>query len=395
MPKANLYMRKSFVHIYENALITNPKYPVCRINNMNKYDEQIMSMPSIINSNKLESIDTTCNECIKKGTYFFFIFNFENYYHFLYDTLPYLYHYYNIKEADNTCKLLLPENHNFLQFQRDIFNLLHLTQYEIAVNNTKYEKVYMPSSLTHGKLENMESASNYEPSLSAFTIWNKLSYSIKCINNTPKKLYISRRTWIHNNLENIGTNYTSRRKCVNEDELVDLVKKYGYQEVFCENLSMSEKIEYFKNATHVLGLIGGGMANLLFSNKDTITGCIVTPDFLNINNRFIHSMDHTNITYLNITKHIPYEGKYPLYSRIKVIDISHDLYDKIGEIDKYQDNMYIIKMSNNDVAGFSMNSKFNSYKFSEKQIVSIDNGLNSPFECDLNSLRNYLNTYIK
>jgi hypothetical protein len=106
-------------------------------------------------------------------------------------------------------------------------------------------------------------------------------------------------------------------------------------------------------------------------------------------------MDHTNITYLNITKHIPYEGKYPLYSRIKVIDITHDLYDKIGEIDKYQDNIYIIKMSNNDVAGFSMNNEFNVYTFREEQIIVIDNGLNSPFECDLNSLRNYLNTYIK
>ena len=387
-------MRKSFVHIYENALITNPKYPVCRINNTNQYDEKIMSMPSIINNNS-ESIDTTSNECIKKGTYFFFIFNFENYYHFLYDTLPYLYHYYNIKETDNTCKLLLPQNHKFLQFQRDVFNLLHLTQYEIAVNNTKYEIVYMPSSLTHGKLENMESASNYEPSLSAFTIWNKLSYSIKCINNTPRRFYISRRTWIHNNLENIGTNYTTRRKCINEDDLVELVKEYGYEEVFCENLSMSEKIEYFKNATHVLGLIGGGMANLLFSNKDTITGCIVTPDFLNVNNRFIHSMNHTNITYLNITQHISHQGKYPLYSRIKVIDVGHDLYDKIGEIDNYQDNMYIIKMSNNDVAGFSMNNEFNIYTFREEQIIAIDNGLNSPFECDLNGLRNYLNTYIK
>jgi len=395
MLKATL--RKSFLHIYENALITNPKYPVCRIDNMNEYDEQIMSMPSIINNTSYKIDDNTRSESIKKGTYFFFIFNFENYYHFLYDTLPYLYHYYNIKETDNTCKLLLPENHKFLQFQRDVFELLHLTQddIEIAVNNTKYEKLYIPSSLTHGKLENMDSASNYEPSPSAFTIWNKLSYSINCINNTPKKIYISRRTWIHNNLENIGTNYTTRRKCINEDNLVELVKEYGYEEVFCENLSMSEKIEYFKNATHIIGLIGGGMANLLFSNKDTITGCIVTPDFLNVNNRFIHSMNHTNIKYLNITKHTPYEGKYPLYSRIKVIDITHDLYDKIGEIDNYQDNMYIIKMSNNDVAGFSMNNEFNIYTFREEQIIAIDNGLNSPFDCDLNGLRNYLNKYIK
>ena len=32
--------------------------------------------------------------------------------------------------------------------------------------------------------------------------------------------------------------YTKERMCINEDEVVELFKSYGYKEVFCENLSM-------------------------------------------------------------------------------------------------------------------------------------------------------------
>ena len=43
----------------------------------------------------------------------------------------------------------------------------------------------------------------------------------------------------------IGTNYTQRRKLVNEDDLVDKLIKEDYVEVFTERLSTIEKIAYF------------------------------------------------------------------------------------------------------------------------------------------------------
>jgi capsular polysaccharide biosynthesis protein len=383
-------MRQYFCKKLENAILSDPIYPICKINGNNLYDEQIMSMPTIIEQQKREINPSTPE--LKKGTYFFFIFNFENYYHFLYDTLPYLVHYFKLKQENVKCKLLIPENHIFLQFQIDIFNLLNITEkeYEFAKNNMSYEVLYLPSSLTHGKLiSNSLSASIIPPSIEAFNIWNKLLENSQLI-NTPKKIYISRRTWIHNDFKNIGTNYTTRRRCVNEDNMVKLLKEYGYEEVFCENITMNNKISYFNNATHIIGLIGGGMANLLFSNKETKVGCIVTPDFLNINKRFSFSMNHTNIKYLNIASHSPYEGKYPLFSRIKVIDETHIKFDKIGEIESYINGLYVINMSNNDIAGFSFNKEFEKYEFTENQIVAIDSGLNSPFSCDLNDLRKYL-----
>jgi hypothetical protein len=85
--------RLKYLHTYNNVIIQCPTYPNARVSGVNPYNEKIMSMPSII-----DDINTPARS-IKAGvrytgTYFFFIFNFENYYHFLYDTLPYLYHYF-------------------------------------------------------------------------------------------------------------------------------------------------------------------------------------------------------------------------------------------------------------------------------------------------------------
>ena len=44
---------------------------------------------------------------------FFFIYNVENYYHFIYDTLPYLYYYFEVKKSVSNLKLLI-ENHKMV-----------------------------------------------------------------------------------------------------------------------------------------------------------------------------------------------------------------------------------------------------------------------------------------
>ena len=67
----------------------------------------------------------------------------------------------------------------------------------------------------------------------------------------PEKIYISRRTWLHNDTSNIGTNYTERRRGVNEDQVARLFSMHDSTEVFCENLTMSEKIGMFRNAKYI------------------------------------------------------------------------------------------------------------------------------------------------
>ena len=81
---------------------------------------------------------------------------------------------------------------------------------------TLYNTVVVGSSLTHNDL------SNTPPHSGVFDIINRMKGEYR----GPEKIYVSRRTWLHNNLENIGTNYTERRRCVNEDEVAELFKSY-------------------------------------------------------------------------------------------------------------------------------------------------------------------------
>lgn len=368
----------------KNAILENPRYPICRINGKSFYDEQVMSMPTLM-ANTTEQTDSVA-QSEHNGHYFFFLFNLDNYYHFLYDTLPYLVHYFELLKTVPSCKILLSENHNLLPFQREMLTRLGLeSQIVYASNLGCYEYLYVPSSLTHGKSEDGQSCSNEIYSPSAMTVWNKLCKDIPINPSLPKKIYISRRTWIHNDLTNIGTNYTTRRRCMNEEDVVRTVEAHGYTELFCEKMTTDEKIALFQSATHVIGFIGGGMANLLFSNPATRVGCIETPDFLRINERFKFSMAHTDITYLPITKHSSYEGLYSLYTRVKIQN------GRIGEITEWNaEKGYRVNVSNNDVAGFALNGVFEDAWFQPSELEPLDKGLNSPFICDIDGLNQYL-----
>jgi len=228
---------------------------------------------------------------------FYFVYNMANYYHFIYDTLPYLYSYLNEKQIHPELKLLVspPENNSDLYpFVWESLELLGIFKKDVIFLNpeTIYNTVVVGSSLTHNGL------SNSPPHSGVFDLINRMEGD--CLGT--EKIYVSRRTWVHNNLENIGTNYTTRRKCINEDDVVELFKSYGYREVFCENMSMKEKIGLFKYAKYVAGPIGGGMCNVIFSPPTTKVLSINSPLFFEINSRFKYSMIHTELYNFNDTE---------------------------------------------------------------------------------------------
>lgn len=395
--------RLKYIHTYTDVAVATPTYPNARIicsettnANHNPYNETIMSMPSVM-TEEGPSIQLKERTIGKRadGSYFFFIFNFENYYHFLYDTLPYLHHYFELRAKDLSCVLLLPAAHTWLQFQRECFRLLGIQETDIAYaeEGVTYETLYIPSSLTHGTTPIvLSSASNMPPSPEAYNIWNRLSKNSPPT-ASPKKIYISRRTHLLADTTNVGTNYTTRRRCLNEDALVELLKQHGYVEVFCESMSMSEKISMFRSATHVAGFIGGGMANLLFSPPTTKTLCIITPYFLDINTRFKYSMDHTDIHYADCTTLATHAGPYPLYSRVRINHPGTPHHGAIGEIDSWVDDYdkYIVKVPKQRVAGFSLTNVYDHIFYSADFLEPLDKGLNSPFICTIDGLNPFLN----
>jgi capsular polysaccharide biosynthesis protein len=228
---------------------------------------------------------------------FYFVYNVANYYHFIYDTLPYLYHYFNEKKIHPEMKLLMSPAEGKADLYPFVWESLKLLGIEksdvIMLNpNTLYDKVCVGSSLTHNRL------SSCPPHSKVFDIINRMKGEAK----GPERIYVSRRTWMHNNLENIGTNYTERRRCVNEDSVAELFISQGFTEVFCENMTMEEKIAMFRAAKVVAGPIGGGMCNVIFSPSETKVISINSPRFFDVNYRFEFSMSHTDLHHFDYTE---------------------------------------------------------------------------------------------
>ena len=195
-----------------------------------------------------------------------------------------------------------------------------------------YKTVLVGSSLTHNRL------SNTPPHKGVFEVINRMKGTYE----GPSKIYISRRTWLHNNTDNIGTNMTEARRCVNEDEVAELFESYGFEEVFCELLTMKEKIGMFSSAQYIAGPIGGGMVNTIFSPPETQVLSINSPTFFDINTRFEYSMSHTNLNHFNDTEFA-------------------------GDVKEWVEN---------------------------DNALSISGGLNSPWKVDLNKLSNLVGSWM-
>jgi hypothetical protein len=283
----------------------------------------------------------------------FFIYNTDNYFHFLYDALPIL---------QPSMKLLMNPKHNY-PFIEDCLQLCGISSDQILYANghTNYKEVHVFSSPTH------EGLPNEPPHPSIWKVYELMkARAYKILIQTPLKIYVSRRSWIHGDTTNIGTNYTTRRKMMVEDELVKELTKKGYTEVFCELLTMTEKIQYFGNATHIVGAIGGGMCNIIFSNPTCKVYSIHSPEFDTINYRFLFTMNHTQV--------LPYRNTFTksnLYRRVK-------LPEGFGEIEKETEEGFLVSV-NKDGVTFQNEEVYPTILVPKETIHFMDNGLNSPW----------------
>jgi len=304
----------------------------------------------------------------KRGKYFFFIYNTDNYFHFLYDSLPMLLDYLRLREDPEFAgiQLLMSPTHK-CPFVYDCLQLLGITSDDIehACIGFQYECVVVVNSYTH------DGQSNDPPHSDIKEIYAKLkAAAFKMPIETPKKFYVSRRSWIHGDVSNIGTNYTTRRKMMVEDELVEKLREKGYVEVFCEKLSMAQKIQYFANATHIVGAIGGGMCNLVFALPSCNVVSINSPEFDTINRRFLYTMDHTHLTQYTDTQTVS-----PLYRRARVGEM-------IGEVVEVRDGD--VQLEIGDGVSWNHSDTHSRVWVSESEVEYLDKGLNSPWHFEVN-----------
>jgi len=346
----------------------------------NPINEQTMSLKDVQNQTHFNVKVSNTN--IKYKNFFYFIYNTDNYFHFIYDTLPYLISYFKLKEITPDVKLLMAypnkDKKEIYQFVKETLEILGIDKDDIEfVNpNTHYKTIYVSSSYTHGI------DSNLPPRNEIYSLYqemvNKFTYSTYNV-STPKKIYVSRRSWIHGDFSNIGTNYTTRRKMINEDALVELLTKHGYVEVFPETMTMEEKIVLFSNAESVVGAFGGGICNVLFSKPECELIAIASPHFLDVNKRFKFSLNQVNLKIFDDVKNVE-NGEFKTYMRVKFGDI-------VGEINSIDGNMLTISYSETPISGWNNEVVYKTMVVDSKDCVKLDNGLNSPWEIDLDKFK--------
>jgi hypothetical protein len=362
---------------YPNILLYNKN------NNLlyNPIEENVMSLKKIT-----KDIEYNFNELkyekINKDINFFFIYNTDNYFHFIYDTLPYLITYKELKLKIPNIKLLMnyPNDNksSFYQFVIDTLLLLDITQNDINIieDDILYENIYISTSYTH------DIDSNLPPRTEIYDLYKKLAEKVnfKFKNKiTPKNIYISRRSWIHGDFSNIGTNYTTRRKLINEDELVEILINNDYIEVFPETMSMEEKIYLFYNAENIVGAFGGGICNVLFSKDNCNLIAIASPKFLDVNERFKYSLNQVNLNIFDDTKHVE-NSEFKMFMRVKYNNI-------IGEITAINNNKITISYIDTPISGWNNDIEYKTIVVNSTECIKLDDGLNSPWKIDLNKFK--------
>lgn len=362
----------------------------------NPIDETIMSLkkagPIQVKVKKISEE----NKVVENNPVFFFIFNTDNYYHFVYDSLPYLITYSEIKQKVPNLKLLMnypnSQSNKIYPFVYEFLELLEITKEDIIIvdKNTLYKEIYFSDSYTHGI------DSNLPPRKEIYDLYETIvKNAIDRIDNrfiaknlySPYKIYISRRTHLHNDFSNIGTNYTSRRKCINEDELVIYLKEQNYEEIFTEKLTIIEKIWLFKHATHIIGALGGGMVNLLFCKPTCKVIGINSPTVLDVNKRYIHFLNRVDYKIFNDTSHVE-KGEFKKFMRVKfTIGGKEKLETYIGEIIDIKNNEITIQYLNEQLAGWSNSIEYKTYIIHKDFVEKIDNGLNSAWELNMDKFK--------
>jgi hypothetical protein len=344
----------------------------------NPLNEKVMSLLSIKQDNEYNfKVEPKLNKITTP--LFFFIYNTENYFHFVYDTLPYLISFFELKKELPDLKLLMnypnKAKKSFYSFVIEFLNIMGITNDDIVLvdKDTEYSVLYISSSYTHGI------DSNLPPRNEVYGFYNKIKTLIPPNETLPKKIYVSRRTWLHNDMSNIGTNYTTRRKMYNEDKLVNYLQSIGFVEIFTEKLSTVEKIQLFSLVEEVVGPIGGGLCNVLFSNKNCKLLTIVSPTFLNVNYRFKYSIDQVKNTLFLDTKHTE-RTHYKLFSRVKCGNI-------VGEIVGKTKYKLKIIYDESPVSGWNTNENYKTKYVNKTDCELLDDGLNSHFKIDFNKFK--------
>jgi len=184
----------------------------------------------------------------------------ENYFHWFFDVLPRIAIFekkFNLKKIDY---LLCP---NLNEWQLKSLILLGFKK-EQLLSSIKFRHIYSPKIYLTNHPWNFNSniLRDFENIPSWISTWLKSKYlKFKSSKRHPKKIYIDRSD-SKSNLKNF-------RSIINEQEVIDFLKKKKFSIVQLSKLKLEDQIKMFYDAKAIIGLHGAGLTNLVWSKEKT------------------------------------------------------------------------------------------------------------------------------
>lgn len=235
--------------------------------------------------NKLYNIQNINLKCLENEIYFLLFCNIPyNYYHFWMDFIPKLYIY---KSLNIDFKLLFNYSY-FKDFQKQIMDLMEFDYNKIIMNanNVSFQNIVYHCSDSITFLTKDEKLPEY-PIYCMRMLRNNLIQQNKLKQTTAKNIYISRKQ-------------QRERNVINEDKLMEFLKKYNFQIYQLENMNVIEQIELFYNANIVIAPHGAGSINVVFSENLKIYIEIHNKNYISMDSCFFQICTILNIPYVNL-----------------------------------------------------------------------------------------------
>jgi FkbM family methyltransferase len=168
----------------------------------------------------------------------------SGYYHWLTEILPRLVHCRRVFDLSSLPVLLRPPVGSY---ERPMLEALGISPKFSASPVLKLDSALLPTHLAHPKRQG-----RYSPELVELVREFRDQFTKIPSRAYPERIYVSRSD-------------AASRRVVNEDEVMAVLGKLGFEKVVLSGLPIEEQIGLFSKARVIVGPHGAGLTNLLFS----------------------------------------------------------------------------------------------------------------------------------
>lgn len=150
------------------------------------------------------------------------------------------------------------------------------------ITEIQYIKKF-PTDISHLAFTTSIARSVSEISPTTFRFYKNIRNGLSSI-NPPSRIYISRRN-------------AKYRKVLNEDEILPILDRHGFETILPESLTVEAQAKIFKNAEAIISPHGAGLTNLVFSDRPKVVFEIFSSGFKD-HSVYAHITRHLNASYL-------------------------------------------------------------------------------------------------